>query len=166
MAVQLIRWVAFESWLGPALAAATDAGLCRLAFDEGEAELRQRFPDSRLIKLAPNADSLIEAAAYAVEHPAEPFEGNLDTGGTAFERACWQAVRAVPPGTTQSYAQIAIRIGHPATAARAVGTANGRNPIAVIIPCHRLIRRDGGLGGYAYGLARKRALLERELAKI
>jgi AraC family transcriptional regulator of adaptative response/methylated-DNA-[protein]-cysteine methyltransferase len=81
--------------------------------------------------------------------------------GTAFQQAVWQALRSIPPGETRSYAELAAMAGRPA-AVRAAGTACGDNALAIVIPCHRVLRGDGGLGGYAYGLERKKALLERE----
>ena len=88
----------------------------------------------------------------------------LDIAGTAFQQAVWQELMRIPPGETRTYAQIAAAVGKP-NAVRAAGTANGQNRVAVLIPCHRVIRSDGGLGGYAYGLSRKEALLSRESAE-
>jgi AraC family transcriptional regulator of adaptative response/methylated-DNA-[protein]-cysteine methyltransferase len=85
----------------------------------------------------------------------------LDVRGTAFQEAVWRELRKIPPGETRSYAQIAAAVGQP-SAMRAVGTANGANPVAVLVPCHRVVRSDGSLGGYAGGLERKRKLLDAE----
>lgn len=85
----------------------------------------------------------------------------VDVQGTAFQQAVWDALRAIPPGETRSYKQVAASIGKPG-AVRATGTACGDNPLPLLVPCHRVLRSDGGLGGYAYGLARKEKLLERE----
>ncbi len=85
----------------------------------------------------------------------------VDGGGTPFQRRVWQALREVPAGETASYQELAAELGRP-TASRAVGSANARNPIALVVPCHRIVRSDGNLGGYAYGLTRKRWLLEHE----
>src|SRR3546814_14996858 len=85
----------------------------------------------------------------------------MDVSGTAFQQAVWAALRAIPPGETRTYGQIAAAIGRPG-AVRAAGTACGGNNLAVLIPCHRVLRSDGSLGGYAYGKQRKRAMLERE----
>jgi len=89
----------------------------------------------------------------------------VDPGGTPFQRAVWAALRRIPPGTTCSYTDLARAVGAP-TAVRAVGTANGANPVAVVIPCHRVVRSDGSLGGYGGGLDRKRWLLEHEKAAL
>ena len=86
---------------------------------------------------------------------------SLDVKGTAFQEACWRELQRIPPGETRSYAQIAAAAGNP-RAVRAAGSANGANNVAVLIPCHRVIRSDGSLGGYAYGLEIKRKLLEKE----
>jgi AraC family transcriptional regulator of adaptative response/methylated-DNA-[protein]-cysteine methyltransferase len=98
-----------------------------------------------------------------VERPGRPSGIDLpvDVRGTAFQQAVWQALRAIPPGETVSYATLAARVGRP-SAVRATGSACGDNGLAVLIPCHRVLRTDGSLGGYAYGLERKKALLERE----
>jgi AraC family transcriptional regulator of adaptative response/methylated-DNA-[protein]-cysteine methyltransferase len=104
---------------------------------------------------------LIEGVLAAVEHPATAPDLPIDVAGTAFQEAVWRELRKIPAGETRSYAQIAAAIGQP-KAVRAVGTANGDNHIAVLIPCHRVIRSDGSLGGYAGGLDRKRKLLEAE----
>src|SRR5690606_28834771 len=93
--------------------------------------------------------------------PDRPHDLPLDVRGTAFQEAVWRELTRIPPGETRTYAQIAAAVGRPG-AVRATGSANGANNVAVLIPCHRVIRGDGGLGGYAYGLDRKRALLARE----
>ncbi len=104
---------------------------------------------------------LVERAVAAVNQPERPHDLPLDVRGTAFQQAVWRELTRIPPGETRSYAQIAAAVGHPA-AVRAAGSANGANHLAVLIPCHRVIRGDGSMGGYAYGLERKRALLKRE----
>ena len=97
----------------------------------------------------------------AVEQPGTGADIPLDVKGTAFQHRCWEALRAIPPGETRSYAEQAAAIGNP-KASRAVGGANGANHVAVLIPCHRVIAAGGGLGGYAYGTAIKTELLRRE----
>jgi AraC family transcriptional regulator of adaptative response/methylated-DNA-[protein]-cysteine methyltransferase len=97
----------------------------------------------------------------AIEHPAQTPELPIDVRGTAFQEAVWKELRKIPLGQTRSYADIAAAVGQP-QAVRAVGTANGKNPVAVLVPCHRVIRSDGSLGGYAGGLDRKRKLLAAE----
>lgn len=157
-----IRFAVAESSLGPVLVAATGKGLCRIAFDEGEAELRRYFPAAQIMPADPAFDALVRDVVAAVDDPARPTrDWPLDVRGTAFQQAVWQALRAIPAGETRTYAEIAAAAGRP-RAVRAAGSACGDNAIAVVIPCHRVLRTDGGLGGYAYGTDRKRALLERE----
>jgi AraC family transcriptional regulator of adaptative response/methylated-DNA-[protein]-cysteine methyltransferase len=96
-----------------------------------------------------------------VESPAHDAGLPVDVRGTAFQEAVWQALKTIPAGETRSYAELAALAGQPG-AVRAAGTACGSNPLAVVVPCHRVTRSDGGLGGYAYGVERKRALLARE----
>ena len=157
-----IRWAVVDSAFGPALIAATDRGICRLSFDEGEADLRQRFPNAELSPASLD-DPIIAAAAAAIGDPARAADVPLDVAGTRFQEAVWAALRAIPPGETRSYAEIAAAVGRPA-AVRAAGSANAANNVAVLIPCHRVVRSDGSAGGYAYGTERKQALLARERA--
>ena len=103
----------------------------------------------------------VEGALEAIEHPHSAPELPIDVRGTAFQEAVWRELRRIPLGETRSYADIAKAVGQP-DAVRAVGTANGSNPVAVLVPCHRVIRSDGSLGGYAGGLDRKRKLLSAE----
>jgi AraC family transcriptional regulator of adaptative response/methylated-DNA-[protein]-cysteine methyltransferase len=160
---ETIRWTTLDTSLGPMLIAATARGICRLTFDEDERALQRRFPNARIIEddgaIAPWA----QAALDAVERPSEAVELPIDVRGTAFQEAVWRELRKIPPGETRSYADIAASVGQPG-AVRAVGTANGANPVAVLVPCHRVVRSDGTLGGYAGGLERKRRLLEAENA--
>ena len=101
------------------------------------------------------------ATLQAIECPSDPIDVPLDVGGTAFQQSVWAALRRIPAGETRSYADIARAVGSP-NAVRAAGAANGANRVAIIIPCHRVIRSGGKLGGYAYGLERKSMLLARE----
>lgn len=157
-----IRATVAPSSLGPLLVAATDRGLCRIAFDEDEGDLRARFPQAEIAPADAVFDALVGAVVALVDDPARASADlPLDVRGTAFQQAVWQALRAIPPGETRTYAQIAVSTGRP-NAVRAAGTACGDNALAVLIPCHRVLRSDGGLGGYAYGLERKKALLDRE----
>nr|MBA3525852.1 methylated-DNA--[protein]-cysteine S-methyltransferase [Sphingomonas sp.] len=156
-----IRWTVADSALGPLLVAATAKGICRLTFDEGEEALARHFPNSSLVKDDGSMGELVERVLAAVGDPASVRELPLDVRGTAFQEAVWRELRNIPPGETRSYAEIAAAVGQPG-AVRAVGTANGANPVAVLVPCHRVIRSDGSLGGYAGGLERKRKLLENE----
>jgi AraC family transcriptional regulator of adaptative response/methylated-DNA-[protein]-cysteine methyltransferase len=158
---ETIRWAIAGTDLGAMLLAATDKGICRLSFDEDEAELRRRFPKARIEPGGAGLAGLLRRAVAAVNAPEKPHDLPLDVQGTAFQEAVWRELTRIPPGETRTYAQLAAAVGRPA-AVRAAGSANGANNVAVLIPCHRVIRTDGTLGGYAYGLARKDKLLERE----
>lgn len=159
-----IRWTVADTSLGAMLVAATDKGLCRVSFDEGEAALRARFPHAEIV---PGGAALADLAAQvvaSVESPDRDRDLPLDVQGTAFQEAIWQALRAIPLGETRSYAELATAVGNP-KAVRAAGTACGANPVSIIVPCHRAQRTDGTLGGYAYGIDRKVALRTRERVK-
>ncbi|MGV2496924.1 bifunctional DNA-binding transcriptional regulator/O6-methylguanine-DNA methyltransferase Ada [Pelagerythrobacter aerophilus] len=156
-----IHWAVVPTTIGPMLVAATDKGVCRLSFDEDEAELRRRFPKADLVQGGAEFEKLLAEVVASVESPGDFAHIPLDVKGTAFQEACWKALREIPPGETRSYADIAAAAGNP-KAVRAAGSANARNNVAVLIPCHRVIRSDGDLGGYAYGLDIKRELLARE----
>jgi len=158
---ETIRWTTFDSPLGQMLIAVTSKGICRLTFDDSEASLRRLFPNATIVKDDGGLRELVEGALIAIERPLAAPELPIDVAGTAFQEAVWRELRKIPRGETRSYAQIAAAIGQP-KAVRAVGTANGDNHVAVLIPCHRVIRSDGSLGGYAGGLDRKRKLLEAE----
>ena len=158
---ETIRWATAETSLGTMLVAATERGICRLSFDEGEAELRARFPHALIEPGDEAMAGLVAGAAAAVEAPERSHDLPLDVRGTAFQQAVWRELSRIPPGESLSYAALAVRAGKPG-AARAAGTACGSNQIAVLIPCHRARRGSGAPGGYAYGLERKAALLERE----
>jgi AraC family transcriptional regulator of adaptative response/methylated-DNA-[protein]-cysteine methyltransferase len=156
-----IRWSVVATSLGNMLAAATDRGVCRLSFGEGREALESRFPHAELIAGAAEFGALLEQIVAAVEQPGAPYAIPLDVQGTAFQEAVWQELRRIPPGETRSYSEIAAAVGKP-NAVRAAGSANGANNVAVLIPCHRVVRSDGSLGGYAYGLEIKQLLLDRE----
>jgi AraC family transcriptional regulator of adaptative response/methylated-DNA-[protein]-cysteine methyltransferase len=156
-----IRWTTFASPLGQMLIAATDKGICRLTFDDSEASLRRLFPQAEIVRDEGGLRELVAGALAAIERPLAAPELPIDVAGTAFQEKVWQELRKIPAGETRSYAEIAAAIGQP-KAVRAVGTANGDNHVAVLIPCHRVIRSDGTLGGYAGGLNRKRKLLDAE----
>lgn len=158
---ETIRWATAETSLGTMLVAATNKGICRLSFDEGEDELRLRFPHAVIEPGAEAMAQLVRKAAAAVEAPERPHDLPLDVRGTAFQEAVWRELSRIPPGESLSYAALAARAGKPG-AARAAGSACGANSVAILIPCHRARRGDGSLGGFAYGLERKSALLERE----
>ena len=156
-----IHWAVVLTSLGPMLVAATEKGVCRLSFNETGEELRDRFPNAELVEGGTEFAALLESVIAAVEQPGEAANIPLDVKGTAFQEAVWQELRRIPPGETRTYAEIAAAVGKPG-AVRAAGSANGANNVAVLIPCHRVIRTDGTLGGYAYGLEIKQELLERE----
>lgn len=156
-----IHWAIVITSLGPMLVAATESGVCRLSFGEDRAALERRFPHAELIEGGEAFAGLLADVIASVENPAAMREVPLDVQGTAFQEAVWRELRRIPPGETRSYAQIAAAVGKPG-AVRAAGSANGANNVAVLIPCHRVVRSDGTLGGYAYGLEIKAELLERE----
>ncbi len=156
-----IHWSIVDTSLGSMLVAATETGVCCLSFGEGEGDLRARFPNAELIEGGGEFRALCERVTGAVEQPGSAPDIPLDVKGTAFQQRVWQALRGIPPGETRSYSELAAALGNP-KASRAVGGANGANNIAVLIPCHRVIAADGGLGGYAYGTDIKAELLRRE----
>lgn len=158
---ETIRWGVADTRLGTMLVAATERGICRLSFDEGEAELRARFPHASIERGNGALADLLASAVAAVDRPELAHDLPLDVRGTAFQEAVWRELSRIPPGETLSYAALAARAGNPA-AVRAAGTACGANPVAVLIPCHRARRTDGSPGGYAYGLDRKEQLLAME----
>ncbi|MBA4008472.1 MAG: bifunctional transcriptional activator/DNA repair enzyme protein Ada [Erythrobacter sp.] len=159
---RVIHWAVLPTSLGPMLVAATEVGVCCLAFGEGEAELRARFPRAELAPAGEDFRALFAQVVQAVEQPGPGSAAiPLDVHGTAFQQRVWEELRRIPHGETRSYGELAAALGNP-KASRAVGGANGANNIAVLIPCHRVIAADGTLGGYAYGLAIKAELLKRE----
>ena len=158
---ETIRWTIVSSALGPLLVAATARGICRLTFEDDSGSLQRIFPNATLVEDGGSMSEWVTGALAAVERPAAAPELPIDVAGTAFQEAIWRELRKIPPGETRSYAQIAAAVGRPG-AVRAAGSANGANPVAVLIPCHRVVRSDGSLGGYAGGLERKRKLLAAE----
>lgn len=161
MSKRVIHWTLAETTVGPALIAATAQGICRVAFHEGRSELADLYPDAELVEGGDEFSSLAQRVVREVENPGASEDIPLDLAGTDFQQSVWSALRAIPCGQTRTYAQLAAAAGRPA-AVRAAGSANGANPVAVLVPCHRVVRSDGALGGYAYGPEIKRALLERE----
>src|SRR6266480_3181719 len=162
-----IAFAAVPCPLGWLLVAATARGICRVSLGSGsqelEAALSAEFPRAELRRargaLATSVGALLR---YLAGH-VEPLDLPLDVRATAFQRRVWEALRRIPYGATRSYVEIARAIGQP-SATRAVARACATNPAALVIPCHRVVRADGGLGGYRWGVTRKRALLERERA--
>lgn len=151
--------------LGTVLVAATGKGICALLLGDDpaelSAELQRRFPGAELTGGDEAFAKLVAQAIRHVEAPAPRWNLPLDLRGTPFQQCVWQALREIPVGTTDSYTGVAERIGRPA-AVRAVAAACAANPVAVAVPCHRVVRRDGGISGYRWGVARKRALLALE----
>ncbi|WP_354323583.1 methylated-DNA--[protein]-cysteine S-methyltransferase [Porphyrobacter sp. MBR-155] len=157
-----VHWAVLPTTLGPMLVAATDKGVCCLAFGEDEGELRARFAKAELVPAGEDFRALFAQVLEAVEQPGPGSAAiPLDVKGTAFQQRVWEELRRIPYGETRSYGELAAALGNP-KASRAVGGANGANHVAVLIPCHRVIAADGSLGGYAYGLAIKAELLRRE----
>ncbi|MBH0113539.1 bifunctional DNA-binding transcriptional regulator/O6-methylguanine-DNA methyltransferase Ada [Novosphingobium sp. YJ-S2-02] len=156
-----IRFASVATSLGSLLVAASDKGVCRVSFGEGREVLEARFPHAQLVEGDETFEALLAQVVAAVEAPGQSVQVPLDVQGTAFQEAVWRELQNIAPGETRSYAQIAAAIGKP-DAVRATGSANGANNVAVLIPCHRVVRSDGSLGGYAYGEDIKRELLRRE----
>jgi AraC family transcriptional regulator of adaptative response/methylated-DNA-[protein]-cysteine methyltransferase len=162
-----IRFAVADCSLGTVLVAATDKGVCAIHFgddaDELVREVQDRFPKARLVGGDAVFDALVARAIGLIEAPGAAGAGSLplDVRGTAFQHRVWEALRQIPPGRTASYAAVAAAIGRP-SAVRAVARACATNEIAVAIPCHRVVRTDGGAGGYRWGVERKAALLSRE----
>ncbi|WP_323718049.1 bifunctional DNA-binding transcriptional regulator/O6-methylguanine-DNA methyltransferase Ada [Paracoccus aminovorans] len=160
-----IRFALGQCALGAILVAQSGRGICAIALgDDPQALLREfqdRFPQARLIGGDPEFEALVARVVGFVEAPGIGLDLPLDIRGTAFQQRVWQALRRIPPGTTATYAEIARRIDAP-SATRAVAQACAANTLAVAIPCHRVIRSDGGLSGYRWGVARKQALQDRE----
>jgi AraC family transcriptional regulator of adaptative response/methylated-DNA-[protein]-cysteine methyltransferase len=160
-----IRFAVGACSLGSILVAATDKGVCAIMLgDDPEAlvrDLQDRFPKAHLLGGDADFEHVVARVVGFVEAPARGLDLPLDVQGTAFQQRVWQALRAIPSGTTASYKEIAEYIGAP-QAIRAVAQACASNALAVAIPCHRVVRQDGALAGYRWGIERKRALLERE----
>ena len=160
---QRIRFDAFATPLGTALVAATDKGVCAVKLGRDapalEALLAEEFPAAELAR-EPLRELRAKILAF-IDGEASLARVPLDIRGTVFQCRVWEALRSIPRGQTRTYREIAKAIGAPA-AVRAVGSACGANPVALLVPCHRAIRSDGGLGGYAWGLGTKKRLLEIE----
>jgi AraC family transcriptional regulator of adaptative response/methylated-DNA-[protein]-cysteine methyltransferase len=161
-----IRFAIGQSALGAVLVARSERGVCAILLGDDPEELlrdlERRFPKATLIGGDADFERLVAMVVGFVEAPELGLDLPLDIRGTAFQQRVWQALRQIPAGATVSYAEIARRIGAPGSV-RAVAGACAANALAVAIPCHRVVRTDGGLSGYRWGIERKRALLEREL---
>ncbi len=160
--------IAFDlvaSPLGRLLVAATPRGLCRVAFgrqdDQLEAELFREFPEAVLHRSPKSLRRWTSELLRRMDGEEARLDLPLDIRATAFQQKVWTALRRIPRGATRSYAEVAVAVGRP-KAPRAVAKACASNPVAVVVPCHRVVRSDGGLGGYRWGIGRKKRLLDRE----
>jgi len=160
-----LRFAIGQCWLGAILVAASDRGVCAIFLgddpDQLARELQDRFPHAELLGGDAAFERWVAVVVGFVTNPALGLALPLDIRGTAFQQRVWQALRDIPCGSTASYTDIAHRIGQPKSV-RAVGTACAANPLAVAIPCHRVVRTDGSLAGYRWGVERKSELLRRE----
>ena len=164
-AKEVIHFAIAACSLGPILVASTHRGVCAILFgEEPEAlvnDLQHRFSQAELMGASQDYNDVVAAVVALVERPKLPFNLPLDVQGTAFQQKVWTELRRVQAGETVSYAELAARIGRPSSF-RAVAGACARNPLALVIPCHRVVKKDGGLSGYRWGVENKRKLLERE----
>ena len=162
---QTIWYALADSVVGRVLIAGTTWGICAIFFGDADDalqdELRARFPNARLVAADGAMREWVVQTVAFIDLPKGAFRLPLDIQGTAFQHKVWDALRNIPFGETASYGDIARSIGAP-SATRAVANACGANPAAVAVPCHRVLRSDGGLGGYRWGIERKRLLLQRE----
>lgn len=165
MTIREIHHAIGRSSLGLVLVARRDRGVSAVLIgedpDELRRQLRDRHPDATLAPGDAELSALAARVIACIERPAHAMDLPLDMCGTEFQRTVWRALREIPMGSTASYADVANRIGRP-TSARAVARACAANPLAVVVPCHRVVRSDGTLSGYRWGVERKRALLARE----
>lgn len=159
-----------DSALGRMLVAATEKGVCFVSLgDEDapmEAELRRDYPSADIRRDEPLNARWVEALATYLRGESDQLALPLDVPGTGFQKRVWAALRSIPFGSTRTYKEIALALGLPETAARAVGRACATNHVSLVIPCHRARRGDGGLAGYRWGLERKRSLIELEKSFI
>jgi AraC family transcriptional regulator of adaptative response/methylated-DNA-[protein]-cysteine methyltransferase len=160
-----VYYVIVESPLGLLLVAATERGVCSVKIGEDEATLEEalgrEYAASEIRREDTRLREWVEAILRHLSGRLPHLDLPLDVQATAFERLVWEQLRRIPYGETRSYQEIAAALGRP-TSARAVGRACGANPVALLIPCHRVVRKDGGTGGYRWGIARKEALLDLE----
>jgi AraC family transcriptional regulator of adaptative response/methylated-DNA-[protein]-cysteine methyltransferase len=161
----LLHYTIGRCSLGSILVARSERGICAILLgDEPDgliAELTGRFPEDRLVRSDDAFEQLVGQIIELTEARGRPLDLLLDVRGTTFQQRVWKALRDIPAGSTASYSQIATRIGAPRSV-RAVARACAANLLAVVVPCHRVVRHDGGLSGYRWGVERKRTLLQRE----
>jgi AraC family transcriptional regulator of adaptative response/methylated-DNA-[protein]-cysteine methyltransferase len=164
-----IRTLTVPCSLGWLLVAATERGVCRISLGDSapplERALRAEFPAAAVVGDDGTLEAWVARLRAYLDGDTPQIDLPLDVRATAFQRRVWEALQRIPFGSTRSYSEVARAIGRPA-AARAVARACATNPAAVVIPCHRVVREDGGLGGYRWGLKRKEALLARESAGV
>ena len=162
---EVIRFAHAASAMGPLLVGATAAGICFIGFAEPpealEGDLRARFPKARIVPAGEEMEAVLRQVAGFIAEPVAALALPLDLRGTAFQRQVWEALQRIPLGETRSYAGLAAEIGNPA-AVRAVARACARNPVALAVPCHRVVGSGGDLTGYRWGVPRKAALLAAE----
>lgn len=165
-----IHWAVVPTAIGQALVAASERGICAVALgddpDALQAELQREFPRARLQAVGAGRDEFLAPRVQAVAKALQglPAQLPLELIGTAFQQRVWQALMRIPTGQTRSYSEIAQQLGQP-RAVRAVARACAQNRLAVLVPCHRVLRSDGSLGGYRWGLPRKQQLLDHEVAR-
>jgi AraC family transcriptional regulator of adaptative response/methylated-DNA-[protein]-cysteine methyltransferase len=162
-----IRSVVVPCSLGWLLVAATERGICRISFGDSaavlERALRSEFPAAEIARDHGTLETWVAQLSAYLDGRAPQIDLPLDVRATAFQRRVWKELQRIPYGSTRSYSAVARAIGKP-TAARAVARACATNPVSLVIPCHRVVREDGTLGGYRWGLKRKQALLAQEAA--
>ncbi len=161
----IIRYAQGDSSLGTIVVAMSDRGLAMIEFgDVGDVlldGLRARFPEADLVEDRPFMHETLARLSHLIEHPEGRTDLPLDMRGTEFELRVWNALREIHAGHTVTYGEVAARIGSPREA-REVAEACAANALAVVVPCHRVVKKDGSIAGYRWGFKRKRALIERE----
>jgi AraC family transcriptional regulator of adaptative response/methylated-DNA-[protein]-cysteine methyltransferase len=164
-----IGYTVVKCKLGYVLVAATERGVCAVSLGDSiemlESALAEEYPAAEIRRDGQSLSRWVGAILDYLEGQPTPLDLPLDVQATVFQRRVWEALRAIPYGSTRSYSEIAQSLGHP-QAARAVARACATNPVSIVVPCHRVVRTDGGLGGYRWGLERKRALLAQEKAAL
>ncbi len=154
-----------ECWLGKILVASTEKGVCAILLGDSDEtlteELQERFPQAELVPGEPHFKTIVGMVIQFVNDPTSDFVLPMDLQGTPFQHRVWEVMRQIPAGTTTTYADLAKGIGNPKSIRAAAG-ACAANPLAVAIPCHRVICSDGSLSGYRWGIERKENLLKRE----